>query len=147
MPIEAEPPALPLPVSLPPPPVLEDHRASDVVVTDAERKRQAVERVSFAVMRVGDAQIRYEIAVQADNGNTDALEMLQPEAAVYRMPASALAKQIIAQRTLQEQRVMRAYAAKARALLSIESAIGTEIDDVAEAYVHEIMEEGDAGVA
>ena len=122
----------------PPPPVFEPPA---VVVTDDERRRQAIERICFAAAQAGDSQIRYEIALQARNGNLPAQEMLAEEASVYGIEVRSLADKIITARAIQEQRVMRAHARKAQALELLGNMAGPDIDKFADAAVKQITDE------
>ncbi len=111
-------------------------------VDDTARRRAAKGAVRRAVAGMAqnshDLQMRYELALQAHNGNVEALEMMEQEAVLKGISASGLAEQIIVERRVRERRMMQVYAAQERAFRALETASGDAISIVEKAAIKEI---------
>jgi hypothetical protein len=127
LPAATEPPAPPMPA----PPL-----------DDTMRRRAAKEAVRRAVSDVSqssaDLQMRYELALQARNGNVQCLEMFEEEARAANVSIQELAERIIVDRRARERRMMQVHAIQARALAELDQAAGDEIGTVEQTAVEKI---------
>lgn len=109
---------------------------------DDLRRRAARERVQRAAQEasrlIAEGQMRYELALQAHNGNTNAMAILEGEAKAEGITVAALAERIIAERRRNERRLGQVYEVLARALKDIEAATGERIATVEIAAAREI---------
>lgn len=117
---------------------------------DAARRRLAKGAIRKAVAAASqnshDLQMRYELALQAHNGNVEALEMMMPEATLKGVGAKELAEQIIVERRARERRMMQVYAAQERAFKALETAAGDNIAQIGQQAVVEIRGPDDVPV-
>lgn len=112
-------------------------------VRDQERRTAAKSRLQDAVLHAGrqtalNAQMRYELALLAINGNVEAMVGFEPEAAIRGQSVTQLAHQIVTERRTAERRMLHAYAVLARISAIIDQARGAAIDDAADAGIREI---------
>lgn len=114
----------------------------DTGLSDSQRRSAArvliAEAVSEASRRANTNQVRYEMALQAKNGQVTAMSLFEEEAAIRNVTVSVLAEQIVAQRLALERRMSHVYTIEARALSDIEKATGDAIDALAAAAATEI---------
>ncbi len=110
--------------------------------TDEQRRVAARARLQAAVEKAAQSmpggQVRYDLALQAHNGNVRAMGLLADEAAIKGRSVADLAASIIAERQGHEDRMMRAHAVLARVLAEVDHASGPAIDEAAMRGVAEI---------
>lgn len=93
----------------------------------AEMARAAISRAAEAKRtKLGAGQIRYELAMQAKNGNVEAGTILNKEAAMRGLPIAVLSDEIIAERKQAERATMDLILIEARGLASIEESTDIE---------------------
>jgi hypothetical protein len=109
---------------------------------DSERREAAKVRLKDAVLKQGQnllaEQIRYELALQAKNGNAIVMGLFETEARILEISIDGLAQRIIDDRRAEERRMMHLYAVMARVSAAIDRATGDGIDEWADAGVAEI---------
>ncbi len=122
-PDEPEPRLEPPAPELPPPP-------SD----DAGRRRAAralIYRLCSEAVDITTAdQTRYEIALQAYNGNVECMSLLAQEARIAGLSVKQLAERIIEERRARERRVSHVHTLRAHYLKLLEAATGATIDAI-----------------
>jgi hypothetical protein len=111
-------------------------------VTDDHRRESGLHIIDSTIERMASAnlpaQVRYEVALQARNGNFNAISMLSEEATILGTKVDDLAAHIIFERTIYEQRIMRAFTERARAIKAIQGLTGPLIDEACRVAVDEI---------
>jgi hypothetical protein len=115
-------------------------------VDDTARRRAAKAAIRRAVASMAqnshDLQMRYELALQAHNGNVEALDIMEEEATLKGLSGSGLAEQIIIERRVRERRMMQVYAAQERAFKALETTSGDAIGIVENHAINEIRGTG-----
>lgn len=111
-------------------------------LADSERRKAARALIAAAVAQASrnttDNQVRYELALQAKNGQVRAMSLFEPEAATLAITIAALADRIVGERHARERRMMQVYAIQARVLGELDRATGDDIDATAASAALEI---------
>jgi hypothetical protein len=118
--------------------------AAENGLSDSQRRSAAKSIVLRAVVEAARnanaEQIRYEMALQAKNGQVKSMSLFEEEAKIRGPTVQVLADQIVAQRLALERRMSQVYTIQARALADIERATGEAIDTIAASAVTEIAQ-------
>lgn len=109
---------------------------------DASRRRRAKARVRQVASSLAfnslDQQLRYEEALMAHNGNIQAMQTFEPEAAALGISIKELVDRIVSERTVRARRMMQVKAIQEEALRALDAAAGDEIEAIEQRAVSQM---------